>query len=227
MPTFRTVQKLPGDWVILFDDSDLDRMQKDVFSSMAEHIANCIGYTCAVHNISLDDSLRMAGIAREIQDKYLNDRLPVATEDDYLDTLIYPLELAYLFSIYTLGAVADDLPAAIKSYSASVSSLARFKTSLVWLESGSSPDTGSKKMLIDPSEIGKAGAKVRWGPRDAVREFALQKFNEREWQSRADGIRRIAKDVFKKADEVGFPYKTSNFERTISDWIRASNTSGS
>lgn len=220
-------QKMPGDWVFLFDDSDLDPAQKEIFSGMANHVADCFFYICAASETHPDDLLRLQEIAKEIEARLVEYSPPVTTEDRIRSDFFIPVEAAFLFSVYVLTTLAKNVPAAIRAYTMSVSSLAVFKTQLIWAKSGSSSDPGSKKTLIDPSEIGKVGAKSRWRARDAVRDFALQKFNEREWQSRADGIRRIAKDVYEKADEVGFPYKTSNFERTISDWIRVSNTSGS
>ncbi len=223
MPIFQARQKYPGEWVFIIDDSDLNQHQKAILAGMAAHVVECIGLVSTVHDIKLDDRLRLDGICREIEDRFLSDQPPPeATTDNYMETLVYPLENAFWAAIAATQIIPDDIQKALRMYTHSVSWLSSFKTNLIWLESESSErEGGPKNRLIDPSTIGRLGAASRWKPRDAVREYALERYNARNWQSRSDGVRRIVGDVCKKADEVGFSYKESNIERTIHDWIRA------
>ena len=66
---------------------------------------------------------------------------------------------------------------------------------------------------------GKKNYANRWGPRNETRDFALNLFNQGNWKSTADGVRRILPEVCKKAKEVGFTYAETNIERTISEWV--------
>jgi hypothetical protein len=81
------------------------------------------------------------------------------------------------------------------------------------------------KTLIDhlkgrASKSGAKGAEGRWEPRDRTRDFALELWASKKWQSRADFARRVAAQVVAKGKEHGFQMVPDNAERTILDWLR-------
>lgn len=220
MPTVQFRQKTPGEWVCVIDETGLSPVAKSILEGFGTHTAQCLGWILGVHGISPDDRLRLWGLLDEIGERLRSDEPPpVATETEWYPTLIYPLDLAYWFSMAALDLLDDDVTAAIKLHSISVASLSRFENSLIWMENLADfgGEGGSGK--IDPAIIGALGAQARWEPRNKTMEYAIERYGERKWKSVRDAKNRLLGDVIAKAKEYGMKVSDDNFPDTLYKWL--------
>lgn len=74
------------------------------------------------------------------------------------------------------------------------------------------------EMLKEESAM---ASRKRWSSMDAVRKYAVSRWNDGSWRSKRNCANTICTDVIAFAAGVGVRLSEGNAERTVYDWLRA------
>lgn len=227
MPSIWFREKYPGEWVAIVDESGWSAPGRAILEGMTSHIEDCFGTVFGFYGIHPSDLLALDGLIARVSEKFKEgvDLVRIVpdngTTDDSLATLTDMLDLAHWWLAFALDALAaEQISDALKFHALSVANLARFETSLNWIESLA--DGGGSGSGFDPVANGKKGAAVRHAPRNELMKYALERYSAKSWLSMRDASKKILSDVVNKGKEIGCVLADGNAERTVYDWIRNS-----